>query len=122
MNTTNCPPTGGASTSKSRSMGRGLFILNALTGDILWRAGPDATATKQVSGMDYAMAADLAVFRNRANAGSRAADIGSESVPVGYMDRIYGTDTGGNVWRFDVADASGASGSPPAFVVTKLAS
>lgn len=123
MGTTTCPPSGGTSTTVNRSMGRGVFILNAVTGDILWRAGPDAAATKQVTGMDYAIAADLAILRNRNNTGGRTPDIGAESVPTGYVDRIYAADTGGQMWRLDVSDTSGATASdPPAFVVTKLAS
>lgn len=118
MDSTNCPPSGGSTATGTRSMGRGIFILNAVTGAILWRAGPDAGANAQVTGMDYAIPGDLAVMRNRANTSGRAADIGTESVPIGYMDRIYATDTGGNVWRFDVADTS----TTPAFAVTKLAS
>jgi type IV pilus assembly protein PilY1 len=68
------------------------------------------------------MPGDLAVMRNRNNTASRAADIGFENVPLGYADRIYATDTGGTVWRFDVSDASGASGVAPNFVITQLAS
>src|SRR5256885_7591349 len=69
-----------------------------------------------VSGMDSAITADLAIMRNRANTAARTTTTGVENVPVGYMDRIYAPDTGGNVWRFDVADAN-----PANWVVTKLA-
>jgi type IV pilus assembly protein PilY1 len=122
MNTTNCPPSGGTSTVFNRTMGRGVYILNALTGDILWRVGPEATATRRVTGMTYAMPADLAVLKNRSNTAPRATDIGNENVPFGYLDRIYASDTGGTVWRIDVADASGTTTTPPNFVVTQLAS
>jgi Tfp pilus tip-associated adhesin PilY1 len=122
MNTTNCPPSGSTTTTVNRTMGQGIYILNATTGAILWRAGPEASATKQVPEMTYAMPGDLAVMRNRANTSSRSPDIGTESVPTGYMDRIYASDTGGNVWRFDVADASGDAATAPAFVVSRLAS
>jgi type IV pilus assembly protein PilY1 len=122
MNTSTCPPSGGTPTTKNRTMGRGIFILNALNGDILWRAGPDGSPNRVVTDMSFAMPADLAVMRNRNNTANRTPDIGFENVPLGYVDRIYATDTGGTVWRFDVADASGASGEAPRFVVTKLAS
>ncbi len=118
MNTTTCLAVSGTSKTTNRTMGRGIFILNALTGDILWRAGPESGATRQVTSMTYAMPGDLAVLRNRSNTASRATDIGFENVPVGYLDRIYAGDTGGTVWRFDVSDATG---SPPNFVITKLA-
>jgi Tfp pilus tip-associated adhesin PilY1 len=122
MNTTTCPPSGGTDTTTPRTMGRGIFILDALTGNILWRAGPEGSATRQVSTMTYAMPGDLAVLRNRNNTANRALDIGFENVPIGYLDRIYATDTGGNVWRFDVSDATGASTDAPRFVITQLAS
>src|SRR5688500_16150552 len=118
MNTTTCLAVSGTSKTTNRTIGRGIFILNALTGDILWRAGPESGATRQVASMTYAMPGDLAVLRNRSNTASRATDIGFENVPVGYLDRIYAGDTGGTVWRFDVSDATG---SPPNFVITKLA-
>lgn len=123
MNTASCPPTGGTATTVSRSMGRGIFVLDAATGVILWRAGPDASAQKQVSGMDYAMPADIAAFRNRSNTASRASSPGDESVASGYFDRLYATDTGGNVWRVDVADVNtSVPGGTPDYLVTKLAS
>jgi type IV pilus assembly protein PilY1 len=31
--------------------------------------------------------------------------IGTENIIGGYTDRLYATDTGGNIWRVDVADA-----------------
>jgi len=65
---------------------------------------------------NYSITADLAILRNRANTAARTLTTGIENVPVGYMDRIYAPDTGGNVWRFDVADAD-----PANWVVTKLA-
>jgi Tfp pilus tip-associated adhesin PilY1 len=124
MNATTCGTalSGGTSKTTNRTMGRGIFILNALTGDILWRAGPESGATRPVASMTYAMPGDLAVLRNRHNTANRATDIGFENVPLGYLDRIYVADTGGTVWRFDVADSSGASGEAPKYVITKLAS
>jgi type IV pilus assembly protein PilY1 len=63
------------------------------------------------------MPGDLALLRNRANTASRPTSPGFENVPIGFLDRIYATDTGGNIWRVDVADAN-----PAAWVITKLAS
>ncbi|HTM62417.1 MAG TPA: PilC/PilY family type IV pilus protein, partial [Burkholderiales bacterium] len=116
MSAANCPPSGGGSSTVTRSMGQGLFVVNALTGAVLWRAGPDAFASLIVSGMNYSITADLAIMRNRTNTAARTLTSGIENVPTGYMDRIYAPDTGGNVWRFDVADPSTAN-----WVVTKLA-
>ena len=119
MNEANCPPTGAltTSTSRTRTMGRGIFILDAADGNILWRAGPDLFANRTVPGMNFSMPADLAILRNRANTASRPTNPGFENVPVGFLDRIYATDTGGNVWRVDLADPS-----PANWVITKFAS
>lgn len=116
MSAANCPPSGGSSSTQSRTMGAGVFIVNALTGAVLWRAGSDGLANMVVSGMNYSITADLAIMRNRTNTAARTATTGVENVPTGYMDRIYAPDTGGNVWRLDVADAD-----PANWVVTKLA-
>ena len=117
MSAANCPPSGGTSATQSRTMGQGVFIVNALTGAVLWRAGSDGLANMIVSGMNYSITADLAILRNRTNTAARTGTTGVENVPTGYMDRIYAPDTGGNVWRLDVADAN-----PANWVVTKLAS
>ena len=116
MSAANCPPTGGTSQTSNRTMGQGVFIVDVATGAVLWRAGADASATKVVSGMNYSITADLAILRNRTNTAARTGTSGIENVPTGYMDRIYAPDTGGNVWRLDVADAD-----PANWVVTKLA-
>ncbi|HLX79849.1 MAG TPA: hypothetical protein VKS43_04625 [Burkholderiales bacterium] len=117
MTTANCPPTGGTSTTNNRTMGRGIFIVNAATGAILQRIGPDSSANLQVTGMTYAIPADLAILKNRANTSARASSIGTESVTAGYIDRIYAPDTGGNVWRIDVSDSNTAN-----WVATQFAS
>lgn len=110
-----CTVAGGAAATISRSMGRGLFVVEAYNGNVLWRAGPDAAASRVVSGMSFSTAGD-AVVLNRDRDASRTI-VGTENVPAGYADRIYTADTGGNVWRIDVNNASAAD-----WVVTKLAS
>ncbi|OGA18886.1 MAG: hypothetical protein A3I63_09565 [Betaproteobacteria bacterium RIFCSPLOWO2_02_FULL_66_14] len=125
MDTASCPPTGGSSTTVNRSQGRGIYVLNAETGAILWRAGRTGSgATKEVAGMDYSIVGDIAALRNRSNTASRVDDLGFESVPIGHLDRLYATDTGGNIWRVDVADISDGANTAtaPNFLVTKLAS
>lgn len=123
MDTTTCTSgalSGGTTTIQSRTMGRGVYILDAATGDILWSFGNAANSPKQsVSGMDYAIVGDMVALRNRTNTFPRTGEtLGGESAPLGYFDRIYAADTGGQVWRIDVSD----SGTPPNFVVSKLAS
>jgi len=93
----------------TNAMGRGIFVVDAVTGDVLWQAGPSAPVTlspgqvfKPVTGMTYAIPSDVAVL-------DRDSD--------GYADRLYVGDTGGNVWRVDLNDPS-----PANWTVNKLAS
>jgi type IV pilus assembly protein PilY1 len=79
------------------SVGRGILVIDAITGDVIWQAGPSpsgAVTNVAVAGMSYSIASDPAVL-------DRDLD--------GYADRVYIPDTGGNVWRIDIADASPAN-------------
>lgn len=75
------------------TMGRGIFVLDAVTGELLWRAGAGGTATSctghpcLLSGMNYAIPADITLV-------DRDYD--------GLIDRLYAADTGGNIWRVDL--------------------
>ena len=91
-----------------RSMGRGVFLLDATTGEILWQAGPGRVEGDggthpylTVSGMDYSVPSDITVVKDRTSAVS---------------NRAYFGDTGGNVWRIDMADSDVDN-----WTVTKLA-
>ncbi|MEE8321223.1 MAG: hypothetical protein V3R68_05220, partial [Gammaproteobacteria bacterium] len=101
----------GASTY-TRSMGRGIFVVDAASGDILWQAGPSGSnpsaghTFKAVSGMDYAIASDVVVITDRSGA---------------IDNRAYVGDTGGNIWRVDMADADN-DGDVADWTVTKVAS
>ena len=80
--------------------GRGIYMVHALTGDLLWEAGPEASLTGGlIPGLDltpasfpvkmqHSIAADLMVLDTTRN---------------GFADRIYAADTGGNVWRANIA-------------------
>src|SRR5258708_27842672 len=83
-------------------MGRGIFVVNGITGDVLWQAGPVAPATLVVPTMTFAIPSDIAILDRDNN---------------GFADRLYVGDTGGNLWRADINDAAVANWS-----VTKLAS
>lgn len=76
------------------TMGRGVYVIDAVTGSVLWKAGP-------ADGMIYSMAADMMVL-------DRDGD--------GLMDRVYAVDTGANIWRLDIDDAN-----PNKWTITKLA-
>lgn len=92
------------------TMGRGVFVVNAMTGALIWHAGPGPAPTlptgavyKTVSGMNYSMAADMMV-------------VDSDKDINGYSDRIYAADTGGNVWRVNIDNAD-----PTNWTVAKIA-
>lgn len=78
--------------------GRGIFVLDALTGAVIWKAtytsgstsysGTTTKASALVSGMDYSIPSAITLLDHR----------GSD----GYIDRLYAADTGGNIWRVDL--------------------
>jgi len=79
------------------SSGRGILVIDAFNGNVLWQAGAaptGATFNVAVAGMTYSMASDPAIL-------DRDLD--------GYADRVYLPDTGGNVWRIDIGAASPAN-------------
>jgi Tfp pilus tip-associated adhesin PilY1 len=94
----------------TRSMGRGIFAVNAENGDIIWQAGPSPRRSTNagthpyvaVPGMDYSIPSDVVAITDRAGA---------------IHNRAYVGDTGGNVWRIDIGD-----GDVNNWGVTKLAS
>lgn len=92
--------TGGYDTNKSAqglgtndSMGRGIYIVNAATGALVFSATPAATSMSnlQVSGMNDSMPGSVATLDSD----------GDDKV-----DRIYVGDTGGNIWRMDLPSAT----------------
>lgn len=75
------------------NMGRGIYIVDALDGTLIWSATPTCTTSDtclQVPGMTHAIPSDVAFVDRNLN---------------GYTDKLYVGDLGGNVWRFDVSDA-----------------
>jgi type IV pilus assembly protein PilY1 len=80
------------------TMGRAIYVLDAITGTPVWAVGKDTTklpaGAQANTSMDFAFAADVLVM-------DRSLD--------GFADRIYANDVGGNVWRIDIGDASTAN-------------
>ncbi|HKB82492.1 MAG TPA: hypothetical protein VKD04_04705, partial [Burkholderiales bacterium] len=99
-----------ASGTVTRSMGRGIYIVDAATGALIWAAGgqaspaslPSGATYVQVSGMDCSIPSDVTVLKNS----------GGTIVNRGYVG-----DSCGNLWRIDFNDSSVAN-----WRVTKLAS
>ncbi len=96
-------------TGTTNSIGRGIFVVDGLTGNVLWQAGPVAPATlspgevfQTVSAMTFAIPSDVSILDRNSDR---------------YADRLYVGDTGGNVWRADINDPS-----PANWTVNKLAS
>ena len=85
-------------------MGRGIYIVNAATGGLIWSANSTCTTSAtclRVTGMTYAIPSDIAFVDRDFN---------------GLTDKMYFGDVGGNIWRADVSDASTSN-----WTVTKLA-
>jgi len=78
------------------TVGIGVYIVDALTGDLIWRAGPDSGANLRLTEMRHSMPADV-----------RAFDLTGD----GFLDRIYASDLGGRVWRFDVFNGKASTGT-----------
>src|SRR6185295_9135704 len=97
-----------SSTTYTRSMGRGIYAVNAKTGAIIWQARGGARADGSthtylnVTNMNYSIPSDIAVV------------VGD---PTPKPFRAYVGDTGGNMWRIDFGDAS-----PANWTVARLAS
>ena len=76
----------------TNTMGRGILVINAVTGNVIWQAGPAPTGAGKnvtVSDMTHSIPADISVI-------DRDLD--------GLADRLYAVDTGANVWRVDIGD------------------
>ena len=90
------------------TMGRGLIMVDAYKGNIVWSAQPSCagvtTPCLAVSGMTRAIPSDVTPLDRNGD---------------GYVERVYVGDVGGNVWRADFETA--ASNAPTAWTVTKLA-
>lgn len=103
-----------ASTRPTDSMGRGIFIVDAITGSLVWSASTGTGTTNctgktpttcKVSGMNYSIPSDITLLdRNR----------------DGKIDRLYAADIAGNIWRVDLEPLAG--NTPDKWQITQLAS
>ncbi|MFC3033905.1 PilC/PilY family type IV pilus protein [Pseudoalteromonas fenneropenaei] len=80
-------------TKSADSKGRGIYIVNALTGRLVW----SSVKSNGFKG-NHSMPADVFIM---------------DSDYDGYTDRIYASDTGGGIWRFDLPSATPNSSSAP---------
>lgn len=83
----------------SDTMGRGIFIVDAVTGSLV-----KSFTNSSVTGMNYSIPSDVTLI-------DRDHD--------GKIDRLYVGDTGGNIWRVDFEPAAGTA--PANWQIIKLA-
>ena len=76
------------------SVGRSVYIVDADTGALLWRAGPDIGADLQLTDMKYSIPGRI-----------KPVDADSN----GYVDQFYFGDMGGQLWRFDIEESETSS-------------
>jgi len=79
--------------------GRAIYMVDALTGAIIWRAGPTGSGANL----------ELAAMESSIPAKIRVVDMNAD----GYSDRMYASDVGGRIFRFDILN-----GQPAASLVT----
>ncbi len=77
------------------TQGRAIFIVNAITGNLIWSGGPGGSFTENFADMQYSIPASPAV-----------ADLNND----GLADQIYVGDMGGQIWRFDITNGEQLSG------------
>ncbi len=71
------------------TVGRQVYIVDAISGALIWRAGPtgDTGAQLTLSKMTNSIPGDI-----------RVVDLTGD----GFADRMYASDMGGRIWRFDI--------------------
>lgn len=69
--------------------GAGIFMLDLETGEPLWRAGRDSFANLTLDKMTRSIPSRIRVI-----------DLSGD----GYADRMYASDLGGQIWRFDITN------------------
>ena len=75
--------------------GAGIYFLDIQSGEVLWRAGADSGANLVLSNMTRAIPTQI-----------RAIDFNGD----GYSDRMYASDLGGQIWRFDITQGKSPAG------------
>jgi type IV pilus assembly protein PilY1 len=90
------------------SQGRGIFIVDAATGTLIWSLTPAANSAKNKneSGLLHSVAAGVTPLDSNGD---------------GLTDRIYFADTGGNLWRVDLPGNALPTSSQNTWHVVKMA-
>ena len=85
--------------------GAGLHILDLRSGERLWRAGPDINANLQLASMTRVVPNEVRVIDLNGN---------------GLADRMYATDLGGQILRFDIFNGEDPSALVTGGVIARL--
>ncbi len=80
----------------SDTMGNAIYVINPFDGSRIWWASSDSTANLVLSGMRFSIPSEITTLDTN----------GDKSV-----DRLYVGDTGGQIWRIDLGDQLGATGT-----------
>ena len=89
--------------------GAGIHILDLVTGTQLWRAGADSGADLR---LDTAGREMTRVIPNQV----RVIDLSGD----GFADRMYATDMGGQIWRFDIYNGEDPSSLVTGGIIARL--
>lgn len=81
--------------NQTNKIGSGVYMFDALTGQLLWWAGANATSANTTSGVQYTTSANMKYsVVSQIKTVDRNAD--------GLIDHLYFGDLGGQVWRIDL--------------------
>ncbi|MGB1254295.1 MAG: hypothetical protein ACPG51_00470 [Thiolinea sp.] len=83
-----------------RDLGSDVYIVDALTGELIWSVMKDAKNKADTLNFSHSVAGDIRVLDMDNN---------------GELDRLYFADLGGNVWRADIGSEIEANGSSVEF-------
>ena len=83
--------------------GAGVYMADLESGNVLWRAGPDSNAQLQIPGMTRSIATQIRVI-----------DINGDDL----ADRMYASDMGGQLMRFDIFGGNAPDGTGVNALVT----
>jgi type IV pilus assembly protein PilY1 len=78
----------------SSVVGNGIYMVDAISGALIWRAGPDTGADLRLTSLTNSIPGEV-----------RPLDLTGD----GYADRFYAADLGGRIWRFDIRNGQPAS-------------
>jgi type IV pilus assembly protein PilY1 len=85
------------------AQGAGVYMVDLQSGDVLWRAGADGSADLQLPGMTRSIATQIRVI-----------DLTGD----GIADRMYASDMGGQILRFDIFAGKAPDGTGTDALVT----